>query len=1402
MIAYQLWPPPFLKSAHVLHALAECATTCATTIVHLDTGNVLYQSYASTTYYSNIVAAGAEPPTLDGSGCHHDADVARPTASTSAAHNHPHPPTTSHLLTRLFSVQPELLADMLATVRSGHPWSSVMEVPPGAVTGRGNGNGGSSGGCSPSAAMTLDAARTLERGSGSDGAADAAPQSTGGDGRAHGHRVGGGTSAAAGAVQASERPGRQRSDAHELEEGRDQARDMLVVLGCIDDDGDDPRVFLSVGDVALSGSEAVEGAGARVGADGPSCDDGDDDGDDACGPHWEPGGLSIGGRDLSSKGTCNRVVKESLSNTRLSSLLRFTMSAADMARPRTDSVLSMPARRDSSTALVGSPTIIGGAASSIPSSGLLVVVPNGKLFGRRSVQPMQMSSASNAASGARLSGLLVASREASFVGSRLGPLLDGGELSQQGQQQAAHAQQQAQQQVQQQHAQQHPQQQALLDGGMLSQQAQQQVQQQAQQAHHLQPQQPPPPQLHLGNPRGSHDNSTASSTHARPPTITTHESHTSPSLSAVLTGTIAASPSLPLATQPWRRAAVLTRRASACSMMRPPPPLPTDSMHSGPVSTQRSVSGGLSGDNTSIAVDKSQCHHAADAGHAAAAAARRARRASRDMQMSRDVRLAFVAFVHMSNMSTGHAHVAAGSGRRSMGVSSGVSDDYSREVGERARSRRLSSLAAPLSVSKVMRRSGAGNTDVLENLLGAALSTRSNSVPSYPFNFSNHSNGGGQGDGEGGKEDEYEDGDEGTWQVPEICFHKVSAKPVTAPRTGRPAVLITQTDVTAQRHMEMSLEALARAQLNVLSQGFPRHIVEFFASVKDSDLTANMGNLARSHKQVTVLFMDIADFTSMSRDVPAAAVLTLVNSLFTRFDAMCDVYGVQKVDTAGDSYIVSSGVCNEDNEGFMQLPKFTLFGDTMNTASRMESTGQLNRIQVSSTTKDMLDAGRPPLLRYAFEATTGVFVKGKGVMVTHLWTAPPQLPAFMQHALPPLSLSLMLTSSNVLSVVPEAAEVDVSASAGMCTEIEESDQRGSDGASPTVEAQEGSRAEAEARHLRQRLRQQQLEQLLGQHVGWEEEGHEGRAPGRPRLSSACGAASRRPRLSACDAAPLAPVPKTPPAKAVSASALCSGCGPPANEARLLGGFSPTGSQPYSSLVARQRQRRPRSRSTTCPSAGDLSLISRARMATNAQIIAQLGVLSGFAELASAMEHASSIVSASATAAGRRPARISFGRSSPVGHALPAPLLIHSPLKAAGSLGSERASSPSVASTAAGRSSPYSDAVRALATLRTFPRGSLPSGPASLPASPAVFSSTRPPSIRPEHRARSSGDGRTTASAATVVAGATAQAACRSLSSPMWRGGPVAVGVLRRGLFSGAPSHRVSFECNADAAWGP
>ncbi|KXZ51758.1 hypothetical protein GPECTOR_11g202 [Gonium pectorale] len=189
--------------------------------------------------------------------------------------------------------------------------------------------------------------------------------------------------------------------------------------------------------------------------------------------------------------------------------------------------------------------------------------------------------------------------------------------------------------------------------------------------------------------------------------------------------------------------------------------------------------------------------------------------------------------------------------------------------------------------------------------------------------------------------------------------------------------------------------------------------------------------LATSHPQVTLLFADIKGFTPMCGELEPSAVMRMLNELFSRFDDLLDTFGVE---TIGDCYFVAGGLVQEDEDGmavvrddkdplhahkvFMfakamlraaqevrvpttgesvslrigmhtgpvvsgvvgkRMPRFCLFGDTVNTASRMESTGTPGAIHASQATYE--------LLRHeAWAPTGGLEVKGKGRMQTYLWS--------------------------------------------------------------------------------------------------------------------------------------------------------------------------------------------------------------------------------------------------------------------------------------------------------------------------------------------------------------------------------------------------------------------------------
>jgi len=195
-----------------------------------------------------------------------------------------------------------------------------------------------------------------------------------------------------------------------------------------------------------------------------------------------------------------------------------------------------------------------------------------------------------------------------------------------------------------------------------------------------------------------------------------------------------------------------------------------------------------------------------------------------------------------------------------------------------------------------------------------------------------------------------------------------------------------------------------RLLLNVL----PRPIA---ARLRDGDTT-----IAERFDEVTVLFADIVDFTSMSAGASPDEVVGLLDELFTRFDELAERHGLEKIKTIGDAYMVAGGlpVPRDDHAeavaemalemiaslaqrvdglplririgidtgpvvaGVIGRRKFIydLWGDTVNTASRMESNGVPGSIQVTERTYRSLCE------RYRFEERGTIAVKGKGEVPT------------------------------------------------------------------------------------------------------------------------------------------------------------------------------------------------------------------------------------------------------------------------------------------------------------------------------------------------------------------------------------------------------------------------------------
>jgi len=178
--------------------------------------------------------------------------------------------------------------------------------------------------------------------------------------------------------------------------------------------------------------------------------------------------------------------------------------------------------------------------------------------------------------------------------------------------------------------------------------------------------------------------------------------------------------------------------------------------------------------------------------------------------------------------------------------------------------------------------------------------------------------------------------------------------------------------------------------------------------------------ISDSFALVTILFADIVGFTALSERISPDQLVNLLNLLFSEFDRLSDRYGLEKIKTIGDAYMVAGGL-PDPNEyhamaiadmalDMMQVVRdfsrqhqtdlnlriginsgpvtagvigqkkfiYDLWGDAVNTASRMESQGIPGQIQVTAATYELLQAD------YELVQRGTIQIKGKGEMATYL----------------------------------------------------------------------------------------------------------------------------------------------------------------------------------------------------------------------------------------------------------------------------------------------------------------------------------------------------------------------------------------------------------------------------------
>jgi len=222
-------------------------------------------------------------------------------------------------------------------------------------------------------------------------------------------------------------------------------------------------------------------------------------------------------------------------------------------------------------------------------------------------------------------------------------------------------------------------------------------------------------------------------------------------------------------------------------------------------------------------------------------------------------------------------------------------------------------------------------------------------------------------------------------------------------------------DITERKLAEEALyaeqEKSEKLLLNILPKAIADRLKQFH------------GVIADSFESVTVLFADLVSFTRMSSELSPQDLVDLLNLIFSTFDTLCETYGLEKIKTIGDAYMVAGGIPIPTNNhaeaialmaldmvdkvaelrdltgrplqirvgihtgaviaGVIGTQKFIydLWGDTVNVASRMESHSEVGKIQVTEATYELLKHKFNLVERGAIE------VKGKGQMQTYWLTS-------------------------------------------------------------------------------------------------------------------------------------------------------------------------------------------------------------------------------------------------------------------------------------------------------------------------------------------------------------------------------------------------------------------------------
>lgn len=246
--------------------------------------------------------------------------------------------------------------------------------------------------------------------------------------------------------------------------------------------------------------------------------------------------------------------------------------------------------------------------------------------------------------------------------------------------------------------------------------------------------------------------------------------------------------------------------------------------------------------------------------------------------------------------------------------------------------------------------------------------------------------------------------DRGTVEV-ESAGRWYALLPVDVPEFG--FINIYGTDVTAVKEIERLAGENERLLLNILPEPIAKRLREGERLIADR------------FDDVTILFADIVGFTHLSSSLSPTELVGVLNEIFTAFDQLVELHGLEKVKTIGDAYMVVGGLSERSDDhtsrvaamaldlaaavsgiesavrlgidfrigihcgpvvaGVIGSKKFIydIWGDTVNMASRMESLGVGGRVQVTHAVKERLGG------TFRLEPRGLIDVKGKGPTPTY-----------------------------------------------------------------------------------------------------------------------------------------------------------------------------------------------------------------------------------------------------------------------------------------------------------------------------------------------------------------------------------------------------------------------------------